>query len=152
MIETSQVVSWVKQLAEMREELATAEERGKEYLAQCKADVEQDLQPRRDAIAKLNEMLTIFLKEENGGKKYAIPGLGTVYLTNRTTPKIVDETVLAQEIQARNPLAYTAMQITSIDRSKAQKFANGILKETGEAIPGIEVTHTEAVSFRQQEA
>lgn len=147
-IESKDVIRWMKDLRDQRLELKEEEERAKEYLAQCKAEVEQDLEPRRKAVEKLEEMLIIFLNEENGGEKYRVPGLGTVFTTHRTTPKIVDEDALAEAIEKRNPLKYSTITRTVIDRQKAQKYAKEILEE-GEVLPGIEVTETESLSFRQ---
>ena len=148
-IDRPDMVRWMKDLRDSRETLKEEEERGKEYLAQCRAEVEQDLEPRRKAIEKLEEMIAIYLKEENGGEKYKVPGIGTVFLTHRTTPKIVDEDVLGETIKEWNPLAYETMTSVKLDRKKAQAFANKFLKGDGLIMPGIEVTETESLSLRQ---
>ncbi len=148
-IDTTQVVRWMKELREAREELEENTERGKEYLRQCKEEVYDDLDLQQQHVEKLEQMLTIFINEEHGGAKYKVPGIGTVFTTKRRTPKIIDEEQLIESIEARNPLKLITMTSTKLDRAKAQKYANEHMKETGEVLPGIEITETESLSLRQ---
>lgn len=146
-IDTKDVVSWMKDLRDARVELEVAEERGREYLRQCKADVEADLDTLRARVNKLTEILTLFIEDENGGEKYNVPGIGTAYMTTRRTPKIVDEEAFVGHLQNTHPLLLERLYKKTLSASEAKKHIQAAL-EDGEVLPGTDVEEKTSLSVR----
>lgn len=138
------MIRWFKEYRDVRDELEDAEEKGKEYLRQCKEEVEADLEPLRQRAQKLDEMLTIFLNTENAGEKYKVPGIGTVYITRRRQLNINDEDTFLSNVPECDR---HKVEKTVLDKAEARKYLNRALLE-GEVLPGTELEEKETLSFR----
>lgn len=128
-------------------ELEQARERGRAYVEQVRQEVEQGLVSYERELLEARASLEAFLHQENGGKKFSVPGLGTAFL--RTT-KQVNLTDLDAFLEAyeRDFGSTDAFYERKLSKSKVKTAAEGALQEHGQLLDGVEVREVTAVSVR----
>ncbi len=132
-----------------KEALEEQEQRGKAYLEMVKANVEQDLAPLREEVEASRQSIEAYVREENGGEKFKVPGLGTAYFSRKRQTKIVDQEALLESAHS-----YYGGEIGFLydepmpNRAACKKFAESWLNDVGELVPGVESEEVETLNVR----
>lgn len=149
-VERKDVIGWLKNLREAREELEEAEADAKEYRKQVSAEIEADLEPMRALVGKLQDMLLLYIKHENDGKKIKVPGLGTATIRHDKRAKIVDEDAFFAWASEQDSFDLDQYFPRKIATGHANALARDTLNGYGELLPGVEVEDKETISFRTE--
>lgn len=140
----------LRRYRELKGRLEQAEERGRRYVEQVKAEVEQDLVALRTEVDFLKEGFEVYIKEYNGGENFKVPGLGTAFVQRRRTAKVADEQKFGLYVLNAYPARYDAVfvaQPDKLNKKEADKLVKAAL-EDGEILPGVEVEEAEALAVR----
>lgn len=136
-----------------REELDVQRRRAKEYLEQARAEAEAELAPLEARLQELRASMHNSIEEHNGGRKFKVAGLGTVYTSRGLSVTVSDEQTLMTYIEAERPgqdLDQVFPRKLSI--SGAKRLAQEELEESGEQIPGIEAEAGSTLNVRLSKA
>lgn len=120
-------------------------ERAAEYLRQVKAEIEQDLGAGEDRLERMRASMLVFVTEHNGGRKFAVPGLGTVTTTTRARIEITDE---ERFLAALPETRREALFDRRLNASRAKATARSALEDEGEQLPGVEAELVTSLSVR----
>ncbi len=110
-------------------------ERAATYLAQIEEEIKADLAAGEEHLERLRSSMLTFLTEHNAGKKFAVPGLGTVTTTTRTSVKIADQEAFLASIP---PEEREKLFERRLSASRAKAAAKAAFEEDGEELPGVE--------------
>lgn len=120
-------------------------EHAAEYLRQVKAEIEQDLRAGEERLERLRESMLVFVTEYNGGRKFAVPGLGTATATTRTRVEITDEgRFLAALPESRREDLFDHR----LNAARAKAAAKAAFEEDGEELPGVDAGRVTSLSVR----
>lgn len=151
-VEKRRNASGIQQLERYRkakEALEEQDQRAKAYLEMTRANVEQDLAPLREEVEAARASIEAFVREENGGEKYKVPGLGTAYLSSRRQTKVLDLQAFLEAVHD-----YTGGQVEQLyddpkpNSAACKKYAESWLSDEGELLPGVESEEVQTLNVR----
>lgn len=144
------MIEGMASLAEAKRMLSEREGRAKKHLEMVKHNIVEDLAPLREEVEALKESLRNFITEENGGKAFNVPGLGTAYVQKRSKVQITDEEEFAEYFQGQDSEVRSMVSDPAkFNRAKARQYALG-LAESGEMVPGSELIEQASLVFRDR--
>ncbi len=127
-----------KQLEEQREV-------ARKYLEMVNSKIQEDLMALEEEIVNSRRSLEAFITQENDGKQFKVPGLGSAYLTTRRSLKINRE----EFIDAIAPVDSPRIYETKYSETKAKELAKEYL-DRGQLLNGVEQIETVSMSVRIQ--
>lgn len=148
---TEDMIGSMKRYRAAKERLEEQAEIGRQYVESVKADVEQDLEPLRREVEAARSSIEAFIREENGGEKFKVPGLGTAFLSKRRKVCVVDEgeflkAYRQREAEGGDPERY--LYEYKLVPARVKTAAERVLEEDGEIPPGVEAEQVETLSVR----
>lgn len=141
-----EMVGAIKRYRKATLNLGEMKERGKEYLEQVKAEIEQDLEGARAELDASKESLRILLKQ-SGENNYRVPGLGTAYFVRGRRTRVVDEDAVVAALSSMGRYSPDFWD-TTINKRNVKEAAEKVLKEEGELLEGMESEEVETLAVR----
>lgn len=138
-------VQQIRRYKRYKDELEEQRHRGKEYIKQVRAEVEEDLKPLEERTEALEQSLINFVELENSGRSYRVPGLGTAYTTDRTRVRISDREAFEASL---GDAEQTELYDRKLNESRAKAYAADCYGEDGEIVPGIEIEPYKSFAVR----
>ena len=142
------MIATMLRLQNAKDALEREEEIGKRVIEQVRANIEADLAPRRQEIEDCRRSIEAFIRQ-NGYPTFKAPGLGTAYIASRRQTRVVDLEAFRVHLRSESPedLA-TLYNEPVLNKTRCKKFAENVMKETGELMPGVESEEVETLTVR----
>lgn len=144
------MISNLRSYRQVKAKLEEQRERARMLLAQVEAEIAQDLAPLEREMEALRASMRAFIAEHNDGGNFKVPGLGSAYIQSRRQTKVVDEDSFVAEVRSMysEEDAAALYDEPRFNLSRGRKFAEAVLKDTGEILPGVESEETQALTVR----
>lgn len=143
------LIAMMRRLAEAKRHLEEQKARAAKYLEQIKTEIAEDLAPMEREIEWTRRAIRAYLIEERGGESFKVPGLGSAGITRRRQTKIVDAEAFVKSVRDANPDALASLyDEPKLSLTKSKKYAESVLHEVGEIIPGTDTEEIQTLQVR----